>query len=210
MRAWTQPPENSHFHGEIGRNLPLVGASVLIRRFDLEDEDLRQQWAKFSDPFLAKYNFSPCSRESNVTQFEKLKDRIRLAVDDRQERMIGYISLKPIPSPPRSAELGICFAADQVNKGYGGETLRLVLPWASRHLGLERIRLEVDDVNQRAICLYQRLGFRQRDSFWKREDCSTLKAHILQNGLRPGFRWQGRHLEVLTWMMEWRPNLSAD
>ncbi len=184
-------------------DLPLKSARLQIRRFTLEDEPQRQQWAKFTDPFLAKYNFTPQDATRNEVQFERLTDRLRLALDNARGELVGYISLKPLPRRQDAAELGICFAADQVNKGYGREALTLLLPYLCTNLNLKHILLEVDAVNQRALRLYQLLGFQQVDIFWKKEENRQMKACLPKNGEMHGYRWRGRYLEISTLVMKW-------
>jgi RimJ/RimL family protein N-acetyltransferase len=46
-------------------------------------------------------------------------------------------------------------------KGVADEASRLLLRFAFDTLGLHRVFLQVDTVNERAIRLYQRLGFKQ-------------------------------------------------
>ncbi len=44
-------------------------------------------------------------------------------------------------------------------KGYGGEALRLLLDYAFGELNLHRVQLTVFAYNERAIALYEKLGF---------------------------------------------------
>jgi len=82
------------------------------------------------------------------------------------------------------------------------QTIRLLQDWVVRDLGLDKVVLEVDAVNQRAISLYQRLGFVQVREIWKPEEHPALVAYYSRHEVPPGFRWEGQHLEVLSWVME--------
>lgn len=183
--------------------LPLTGRQVKVRRFQLQDESRRQRWAKFTDPYFARYNFAARPEEENVRNFIRLADRIRLAVDDPAGRLIGYVSLKPIAQKNDTAELGICFAADAVGCHFGRETLTLVLPWAYETLGLQRIILEVDEMNPRAVRLYQQLDFVITESRWKPEEDARLIEYIKSGGCPFGFRWNNGQLEIHRWVMAW-------
>jgi len=184
--------------------LPLKGERITVRVFRREDEERRQGWAKFDEPYLVKYNFAPAKSADNDLNFRRLRDRIRLSIDRSSGEMIGYASLKPLKADHAAAELGICFAADQVEKGFGTEAMGLLLPWARVPLNLRRIILEVDAVNERAIRLYQCFGFSRLATSWKRDDNPLLKAHLIRSGPLPGLRWRCDQLEVLSWTMEWR------
>ncbi|RJP72881.1 MAG: N-acetyltransferase [Candidatus Zixiibacteriota bacterium] len=189
--------------------LPLEGIRLRVRPFRREDEERRQQWAKYSEPYFTKYNFTPHSREVNEISFLRLRDRLRLSVDDSSGQLVGYVSLKPVKNDPDCAELGICFAADQVDKGYGRETMELVMDWAVHALDLRRLVLDVDAVNRRAIRLYEQVGFRKVTEMWKAEDTPALVTQFRGRTPSPGFRWKKSQLQVLTWVMEWTPDLES-
>jgi RimJ/RimL family protein N-acetyltransferase len=44
-------------------------------------------------------------------------------------------------------------------KGYGTEAMRLALNFAFNELNLHRVQLSVFDYNERAIALYEKMGF---------------------------------------------------
>lgn len=190
--------------------LPLRGDNVTIRMFRRADEDARQQWAKFQDFYLTKYNFHPQPAVENDLNFTRLRDRIRLAVENSVGEMVGYVSFKQVKKDPGAAELGICFAADQVSRGFGGDTLRIIFPWASGILNLKRIILEVDAINARAIRLYQRFGFRTIKETWYKEENPALKEHIVGGCSLPGVRCRRNQIELLSWRMEWRASESIE
>ncbi len=183
--------------------LPLIGERVIVRRFQIQDESRRQQWTKFSDPYFSRYNFTARTEEENLRNFIRLADRIRLAVDNSAGCLIGYVSLKPNALKDDTAELGICFAADAVGQHFGRETLTLVLPWAYERLGFQQIILEVDEINPRAVRLYQQLDFAIVESLWKPEEDDRLIEFIRSGGNPFGFRWNGEQLEIHRWVMAW-------
>lgn len=209
QRLLSQAKETAATRPEDLLGLPLTGQRIMVRLFTLSDETNRQTWAKFSEPHLAKYNFARRDGRANAITHQRLKDRIRLALDEHGGQLVGYVSLKSIAGSAHAAEMGICFAADQVEKGYGSETLTLVLPWAARRLDLQRIVLHVDAINARAIHLYDKFGFCKVEEIWLREDSLTLRAHLKKTGLSAAYRWKNRHLEVLNWIMEWKPDSSG-
>lgn len=188
--------------------LPLEGKGIRIREFRRSDEEARQKWAKFADFYLLKYNFTPQAAADNDLTFHRLRDRLRLAVDNSTGELIGYVSLKAIKRDPGAAELGICFAADQVSRGFGRQALGLILPWAARTLKLKRILLEVDAINTRALRLYRRFGFRLVSQTWKREDNPALREFVSRGGPAYGIRFRRSRLELLSWRMEWRASES--
>ncbi len=186
--------------------LPFAGNSINIRCFRRSDEEARQQWAKFTDPYLMKFNFMPQGTVENDSKFQKLQDRVRLAVTNSETRLIGYISFNPVKRNPAAADFGICFAADHVSRGLGRETLSLVLPWSATSLGLERIVLEVDEINTRAVRLYENFGFKKITEYWCKEDNPVLLDNFNLYDSSPAIRKRRNRIELLTWKMEWKAN----
>ena len=185
--------------------LPLCGRRTTIRPFAPADEARRQVWAKFNDPYFTRYNFTPRQPQANQVLFERLRDRIRLAVDDPDGNLIGYASLKPVAGPGDSMEIGLCFSADHIGQGWGCEAMELLLPWAIECLNLRRLILDVDEINQRAFRLYRRLGFTVSGQFWKKEKNPRLAEYSRQLGLEHACRCKNGQMEILAWRMEWSP-----
>jgi len=185
--------------------LPLRSRRTTIRPFEPADEARRQAWAKFDDPYFARYNFTPRQARANLVLFERLRDRIRLALDDSGHNLIGYASLKPIDGPSSTMEIGLCFSADHIGQGRGREALELLLPWAIEFLNLRRIILDVDEINQRALRLYRRLGFAVSGWFWKKENNPRIVEYSRQLGLEHACRRNNGQFEILAWRMEWSP-----
>ncbi len=72
-----------------------------------------------------------------------------------------------------AGELGLYVHDDHIGKGVGTKLLHAVLDFADNWLGLRRIELTVNVDNQRAIRLYERLGFQKE---------GVRRADILRNG----------------------------
>ena len=186
--------------------LPLRGIHTTIRPFEPADEARRQAWARFDDTYLARFNFTPRRAQANLVLFERLRDRLRLAVDDPDGHLIGYASLKPTSGSHGTMEIGLCFSADHVGQGRGREAMELLLPWAIESLNLRRIVLDVDEINQRALRLYRSLGFKVCGLFWKKENDPHLVEYSRRLGLEHACRHQNGQFEILAWRMEWPPS----
>jgi RimJ/RimL family protein N-acetyltransferase len=77
-------------------------------------------------------------------------------------RLIGFITLRDIDYWRRTAEIGIMIGEqDCWGKGYGTETLYLVLDYAFSVLGLHNVMLSTAGYNERALRTYRRVGFRE-------------------------------------------------
>lgn len=98
-------------------------------------------------------------------------DRITLAITDCDTGgWLGEIVLMDHDAPNRSASLRIALVAGAQNRGVGTEAVRLVLAHAFGPLRLHRVSLDVYAFNERAIHVYEKVGFRHegrlRDALW--------------------------------------------
>jgi len=74
--------------------------------------------------------------------------------------LIGHISLHDIDQLNRNAFIGIFIGEDEYrNKGYGTETVKLVLDYGFKTLNLHNIMLSVHANNYAAISCYKKVGF---------------------------------------------------
>ncbi|KAE9369343.1 GNAT family acetyltransferase, partial [Stipitochalara longipes BDJ] len=91
---------------------------------------------------------------------------IHLQNEDRKEPTpgtppVGWLSLDSPPASRhhRSCTMGITISTDYQRKGYGTEAITWAVNWAFRVAGMHAVRLGVFSFNERAVRLYERLGF---------------------------------------------------
>lgn len=114
----------------------------------------------------------------------------------RDNKLIGTIGLDEISWPIGVAYLAIGIGErSSWGKGYGHESCRLLLDYAFNELNLHRVQLTVFDYNQRAIKLYEKLGF-------QREGVSR------EYGERDGKRYDMYHYGLLSY--EWRQSSGIE
>lgn len=117
-------------------------------------------WTDYEDPLFAMYNFS--EDEDTVGDWFRWKTkgrRDRYFAILMEGRAAGYMGLKGISRITRSAELGIILDRAVIDGGVGREAITWLLNHGFFNLNLERIFLEVLPWNERAIHLYESLGF---------------------------------------------------
>lgn len=79
--------------------------------------------------------------------------------DTTTSSLVGHVTLWGIHPVIRSATLGILLGPNDVEKGMGTEAVALMLRIAFMELGLNKVELNVWEYNERAIHVYQKLGF---------------------------------------------------
>ncbi|WP_036843046.1 GNAT family N-acetyltransferase [Pontibacillus marinus] len=80
-------------------------------------------------------------------------------IRDHEEQLLGYVELDGILWNQRNGWLSIAIGADHQGKGLGKEAMQLLLRFAFDELNLHRVQLTVFENNDRAIRLYESLGF---------------------------------------------------
>ncbi len=90
---------------------------------------------------------------------------------------IGYCSLKMISSSEPLFELGIVIGdRNYWNRGFGREVVRRLVTHGFRDLGAESIELTTHGRNERAVCCFTAVGFRER--FRKAEAIPYEEEHV--------------------------------
>jgi RimJ/RimL family protein N-acetyltransferase len=110
----------------------------------------------------------PVRRETNETNFDRdsaqqRHDATAFIIYERATmRPIGGTDLRHIDHQRRTAEFGILIGEkDCWGKGYGTETVILMLDYAFTVLTLHNVMLSTSSFNERAIRTYTRGGFRE-------------------------------------------------
>jgi RimJ/RimL family protein N-acetyltransferase len=87
---------------------------------------------------------------------------------------IGVTSLINIDTKNRNAECIIDIGEKEYwGKGYDSESLKLLLEYAFKELNLHRVSLRVFSFNERAIHIYNKLGFKKE---------GVLRESLFRNG----------------------------
>jgi RimJ/RimL family protein N-acetyltransferase len=145
----------------------IAGDRVILRAWERDDVKLRwetEQTADESEPRLRDWHESPVSLARREADFDALvaePDATVVAlVIVAGEQAVGDINLFEINTRNRCCRVGLSiWRTEDRGKGYGGDALRALLRWAFRELNMHRVELSVDPSNERAIRLYERLGF---------------------------------------------------
>ena len=137
-----------------------------LRELRVEDAELCRGWVNDAQTARQIYGggampFTPEEEQQFIAQHGGHRDRENhFAVETPDGQMIGVCSYSDVNWKDRSAVLG-WFIGDEAqrNKGYGTDLIRVLLKICFDELNLHRVSLNAYQYNERALRLYDRLGF---------------------------------------------------
>ena len=172
----------------------LIGSTIYLRPLDLADVPLLLTW--MNDPEVTRQlrAYRPMMRLAEEEFLRKLSTSerdIALGIMVREpEQFIGVTGLHRLDVRNHHAEFGITVGEKSAwSKGYGTEATRLMVQYAFDRLNLNRVWLHVYEFNERAIRVYQKVGFRP-------------EGRLRQDTYRDGRYWDTLVMGVLR--DEWR------
>jgi RimJ/RimL family protein N-acetyltransferase len=141
----------------------LQGERIRLRPVQESDLPRFVEWLQDREVirWLERMGEPPTLEDEYEWYYSKRSDRdnVMWSIETLDGRLMGNVELRLKP-PSRRAEMGIAVQdRTQWNKGYGTESVRLVLGYAFGDLDLNRVELTADEANARAIRCYEKCGF---------------------------------------------------
>ena len=151
---------------------------VFLRPAEREDIPTFLQWLADGDVSEGLATRAPWSRVAEESWFDELqraqnKTIWHFVICLREGgRPIGFCALHDVDPVNGSTELGIGIGeTSEWDKGYGTEAMHVLLDFAFGELRLHRVFLHVFDFNERAIHVYERIGFQhegvKREAYYR-------------------------------------------
>ncbi|WP_160680468.1 GNAT family protein [Clostridium sp. C8-1-8] len=149
--------------------LELKGEKIYLKKLGIEYKD--EYWKSFNEEGdIESVIFTGTQQmfcKENVERY--LEDistdnsRVDFLMFSRaSDELIGEVVINDIYRNNRSASIRIgIFKKENFSKGYGSEALILALNYGFGMLNLHRIELEALEFNERAIHVYEKVGFRR-------------------------------------------------
>ena len=140
----------------------LKGETIIIRPLKRDDIEERLKWEKYPDPLYFHYNIEGMTQAQKKEWYQKRKKdpkMLYLAIDNLKEELIGFLSLYDIDWDDKKAKLGIYLGYEYIDRGYGTETIKTLLPYYFEKMKFKELYLDVTSLNQRAIKCYLKCGF---------------------------------------------------
>jgi len=149
----------------------LEGERVRLRSFELSDlDEIMKHWNNMElRNLVGSADRGPVARSEeeewirNTWKQRQERKAFTFAIETTADnRLIGGTSLFNIDWTSRSAVVGISiYNPGYWGKGYGQESTNLIVDFAFRNLGLNRVELETFDFNKRAQKCYLKVGFKE-------------------------------------------------
>lgn len=147
-----------------------MSEQLKLRAF--EKEDLEFMHKLYNIPEVMRFWFAePYQTMAKIKDsFEKNleKENLRLFILEKNKERVGLVGLVRIDNLHRKAEFAIMIDPDHQGHGYAAKATQLAVDYAFTHLNLHKLFLVVDKQNEKAIYIYQKVGF-QREAELKEE-----------------------------------------
>ncbi len=147
-------------------NFLIEDDDIKIKKFEKNDLKNFKNFSPYDDILLTDYNLC-FLKESEIKKWEK---KIKSKKNNYfaiflNEIMIGYIGISRISFLNSNYELSLSLDEKYCSKGYGFKSLRLFLEYYFENFDKYSIWLNVNAFNQRAIKLYEKIGFEKISEF---------------------------------------------
>ena len=153
----------------------LFGERVYLRPLGRDDLSRIREWANNPNVRRLTGEVTPMSQAGAEEFYEKVctdRERVWFIIVLREgDRPIGEAGLLRMFPPWRTTDLSIIIGEEDAwGKGYGTEAILLLLNYAFGYLNFHRVVVGVVGFNERAIRLYEKVGFKkegiQRDGYF--------------------------------------------
>lgn len=131
----------------------LKGEKIYLRL--LERRDIRILQNICDDEKVKRYNI--VSNENNSEKNTNI--RKALSIVNKKEVLVGFITYKESNYFRNMYSIGITIGSRYWNRGYGQDSIKLLLTYLFDELNAIRVELEVIKTNIRAITCYKKCGF---------------------------------------------------
>ena len=147
-------------------NFLIEDDDIKIKKFEKNDLKNFKNFSPYDDILLTDYNLC-FLKESEIKKWEKKikSKKNNYFVIFLNEIMIGYIGISRISFLNSNYELSLSLDEKYCSKGYGFKSLRLFLEYYFENFDKCSIWLNVNAFNQRAIKLYEKIGFEKISEF---------------------------------------------
>lgn len=138
----------------------MVQKQINLRSFETEDIKELHRWS--NDPVsILMVGRIPITYEQVEKHVEKKRGNgdVLLAVENEENKLIGWVFLQDIEHEHGRASIGILLAPEVRGQGYGKYVMEKMIDIGFNQLRLNKIYLTTRGINKHAITLYKKIGF---------------------------------------------------
>ena len=153
------------------------GKKTVVRWFQREDVDKRQDWPRHTDPIYSHNDPRPMSaRERDFWFLERSASTSykMFAIDDLQGNLVGWLTLRNINPQASTSVLGIALNPLWMGMGYGTDSLWAFFDYYFHDMGFREMRLDVAAFNRRGMRSYEKCGFQYIGQHWTEHPSSLF------------------------------------
>lgn len=165
------------------------GKTTYIVKLERKHVDIMQSWGAHTDLLFQCYTFPKMSEsQKDYWYFQKNYSFTKksFAVFNQEDQLVGYISLRNIRIFRRTSELGIVFDPNNLNKGYGTDSLMSFISYYFDTMKMNQLNLRVAQFNKRAYQCYLNCGFVEKGIEYNEFEDPNLP--VFENEQLSGFR----------------------
>ena len=147
---------------------PFIGDKVSLRAIELDDlSDIMKFWNIY-EVRIGLGRFIPESKDQREEWIKKITKENQegrsytfAIIEKENEEFLGYGALRSINNVSRNASLSVVILNKEYhNKGYGTDTVKLLLKIGFDIINLHRIELHVFEFLKSGIHVYEKVGFK--------------------------------------------------
>lgn len=176
-----------------------------IRLRPLQKQDIKRitQWGTNPSPLLAGYNYGEMTFSEAFFWYrtKTAKNAKYFAIDHRDRKLIGYLGAKRVDFANKTALLGIVLDVNYQSRGYGKKAMHLFMDFYFHQWGMKVLNLEVNQFNDRALALYEDLGFRYIKESYERFENQDIDLSQLDQAVQDSFFYKNNTLYSKLWVM---------
>lgn len=189
--------------------LELKGDLIYLKKLD--KGHLEEYWENMDNSSVEAMIFTGSQQIFNKSDIERYLENISqdnsridfLIISKESNKIVGEVVINNIYRNDRNSNIRILInRKEDFSKGYGREALILALNYGFGMLNLHRIELEVFPFNERAIHVYEKIGFvregiRRDGCYFNNKYYDMITMSILEDEFREKYNISGELLDDL-------------
>jgi RimJ/RimL family protein N-acetyltransferase len=141
----------------------LTGAKVTMRAVEWDDLPSIVRWLNDKEvtEHLLASPLTTIEEQQRWLENSHFSENRPFSIIDDEGRLIGYCGIAQIDWSERRCSIWLIIGEkDAWNHGYGTDSIRTLIRYLVQELHINRIGLQVDALNTKAISVYRSCGFR--------------------------------------------------